>query len=121
MAGHTPGAEHTGARKGLEPPDISEKGGLTGGVPQRSDERLFMQLLAFGDCPDAKPLAAALAGPPVTGVVYEDLNDPRGVAHGPQSRLAIVQTMRKTQQTALYLDRLGPFFVGRAFWQAPLS
>jgi chlorite dismutase len=34
---------------------------------------------------------------------------------------AIVQTMRKTQQTALYLDRLGPFFVGRAFWQAPLS
>ena len=25
--------------------------------------------------------------------------------------------MRKTQQTALYLDRLGPFFVGRAVWQ----
>ena len=31
---------------------------------------------------------------------------------------AIVQTMRKTQQTALYLDRLGPFFVGRAIWQS---
>jgi hypothetical protein len=27
--------------------------------------------------------------------------------------------MRKTQQTSLYLDRLGPFFVGRAVWQAP--
>ena len=27
---------------------------------------------------------------------------------------AVVQAMRKTQQTALYLDRLGPFFVGRA-------
>ena len=26
---------------------------------------------------------------------------------------AVVQAMRKTQQTALYLDRLGPFFVGR--------
>ena len=25
---------------------------------------------------------------------------------------AIVQTMRKTQQTSLYLERLGPFFVG---------
>ena len=25
----------------------------------------------------------------------------------------VVQAMRKTQQTALYLDRLGPFFVGR--------
>jgi len=31
---------------------------------------------------------------------------------------AIVQAMRKTQQTALYLDRLGPFFVGRAIWQS---
>jgi hypothetical protein len=29
--------------------------------------------------------------------------------------------MRKTQQTALYLDRLGPFFVGRAMWQAPFG
>ena len=33
---------------------------------------------------------------------------------------AVVQAMRKTQQTALYLDRLGPFFVGRAIWQSPL-
>ena len=33
---------------------------------------------------------------------------------------AIVQTMRKTQQTSLYLERLGPFFVGRAVWQSPL-
>jgi len=26
--------------------------------------------------------------------------------------------MRKTQQTSLYLERLGPFFVGRALWQS---
>ena len=31
---------------------------------------------------------------------------------------AIVQAMRKTQQTALYLERLGPFFVGKAVWQS---
>ena len=31
---------------------------------------------------------------------------------------AIVQTMRKTQQTSLYLERLGPFFVGRTVWQS---
>ena len=31
---------------------------------------------------------------------------------------AIVQTMRKTQQTSLYLERLGPFFVGRVVWQS---
>jgi hypothetical protein len=29
--------------------------------------------------------------------------------------------MRKTQQTSLYLERLGPFFIGRAIWQSPLS
>jgi chlorite dismutase len=34
---------------------------------------------------------------------------------------AIVQAMRKTQQTSLYLERLGPFFVGRAIWQSTLS
>jgi chlorite dismutase len=33
----------------------------------------------------------------------------------------VVQSMRKTQQTALYLDRLGPFFVGRAVWQSPVQ
>ena len=250
MADQTSRTEHAGGRKGPEPPDLSEKGGLKGGVPQRSDERLFMQLLAFGDCASSKPLVADLARAPVTGVVYEDLNDPRGVAilalhrdpnffldtlrpilrRDPFARLtpkpeftmlgrtyalgyepdlaetlferptrtvlnpawpwavwyplrrngrfaqlpadeqrvilaehgaigmsfgaadyahdirlachgldkndndfvvglvgkdlhplsAIVQTMRKTQQTALYLDRLGPFFVGRAVWQAPL-
>lgn len=31
---------------------------------------------------------------------------------------ALVQTMRKTQQTSLYLERLGPFFVGRVAWQS---
>jgi len=31
---------------------------------------------------------------------------------------AVVQSMRKTQQTSLYLERLGPFFVGRALWQS---
>ena len=30
----------------------------------------------------------------------------------------IVQRMRKTKQTSLHLDRLGPFFVGRAAWQS---
>ena len=51
--------ESGGAR--LEPPDPSEKGGLKGGQPQRSDERLFMQLLAFTGCTDAAAAAAHLA------------------------------------------------------------
>jgi chlorite dismutase len=240
----------TETRRGPEPPDLAEKGGMKNGQAQRSDDRLFMQLLAFGGCPDSRPLAAALADAGVAGVLYEEVNDPRGVAlltlsenpgffldhvrpllnsapfgsltqkreytllgrtysigyepdladvllrrprrtvfnpawpwavwyplrrsgkfaqlpadeqrvilaeHGAigmsfgagdyahDIRLAchgldhddndfvvgligkelfplsaIVQAMRKTQQTALYLERLGPFFVGRAVWQAPL-
>jgi hypothetical protein len=236
-------------RRGPEPPDISEKGGVRNGQPQRSDERLFMQLLAFGGCADSRRLADVLAASGVPGVLYEDVNDPSGVAlltfgkdpatfidrvrpllheaafasltqkpeytmlgrsyaigyepdladvllerprrtvlnpawpwavwyplrrsgrfaqlpvdeqrvilaeHGTigmsfgaadlahDVRLAcygldkldndfivgligkdlyplsaIVQAMRKTQQTALYLERLGPFFVGRAIWQSP--
>ena len=241
----------TQARARLEPPDLSEKGGLKGGQPQRSDERLFMQLFVYTGCDDVGGIARALADAPVDAVVYENLNDPRGIgiltvsAHprtfldivrpillrAPVSTLtmkpeltmfgrtyalgyepdlrsvlvdrprrtvlnpewrwavwyplrrngkfeqlsaeeqriilaehgeigmrfgaadyvhdirlachgldqddndfvigltgkdlfplsAIVQTMRKTQQTALYLDRLGPFFVGRAVWQSPVE
>ncbi len=213
-------------RRGPEPPDISEKGGMKDGQPQRSNERLFMQFLAFAGCADATPLADALARAKIAGVLYEDVNDPRGVGlltfsedpdffldrvrpvlNGPgfsvlvqkpqytmlgrtysigyepdlsetrrsgrfvqlpaeEQRVilaehgaigmsfgagdfahdirlachgldkddndfivgligkdlyplsAIVQTMRKTQQTSLYLERLGPFFVGRALWQS---
>lgn len=224
---------------------------MKGGQAQRADTRLFMQLLAFGGCPDATPLAQELARAGIDAVLYEDMNDPRGVAlltfsekpaffvdrvrpllnHDPFAALtqkpeytmvgrtysigyepdlidvllhrprrtvlnpdwrwsvwyplrrsgrfaqlppeeqrvilaehgaigmsfgaadfahdirlachgldkddndfvvgligkdlyplsSIVQTMRKTQQTALYLEHLGPFFVGRAVWQSPLQ
>jgi hypothetical protein len=197
------------------------------GLPQRSDRRLFMQFLAFGGCHDASPLGDTLARGKVSGVLYEDVNDPRGIGlltlsedpdffldrvrpllNGPgfstliqkpeytmlgrsyaigyepdledvllarprrtvlnplwkwavwyplrrsgkfaqladqDQRVilaehgaigmsfdfivgligkdlyplsAVVQAMRKTQQTSLYLERLGPFFVGRALWQS---
>lgn len=32
----------------------------------------------------------------------------------------LVQTMRKTAQTAQYLATLGPFFIGHVVWQSPL-
>jgi hypothetical protein len=67
-------------RRGPEPPDISEKGGIRNGQPQRSDERLFMQFLAFGGCANSRPLVEAMAASGLTGVLYEDVNDPRGVA-----------------------------------------
>ena len=61
-------------------PDLSEKGGLKDGQPQRSDRRLFMQLLAFGGCSDANAVSSHLSGAADTIVVYEDLNDPTGIA-----------------------------------------
>ncbi len=239
------------ARTRLEPPDISERGGLRGGQPQRSDERLFMQMFAYTGCDDVSAVAKAVAQAPVDAVVYADLNDPRGIgiltvaqdpkvfvdvvrplmSTGPVAALqmkpdltmfgrtyslgyepdlraalidrprrtvlntdwlwaiwyplrrngrfallspeeqrnilaehgelgmrfgaadyahdirlachgldrddndfvigltgkdlyplsALVQVMRKTQQTSLYLERLGPFFVGRAVWQSPIE
>ena len=66
-------------RARLEPPDLAEKGGLKNGQPQDSHERLFMQFLAYGGCRDARAAMAHLADAGLEAVVYEDLNDPRGI------------------------------------------
>lgn len=68
------------ARRGPEPPDLSEKGGVRNGQPQRSDVRLFMQLQVFGHCTNVSPLVAGLEASGLQGVLYEDVNDARGVA-----------------------------------------
>src|SRR2546430_13316937 len=39
-----------------------------------------MQLSAFGNCLDAKPLQRALESSRLEAVLYKDVNDPRGVA-----------------------------------------
>ena len=66
-------------RTRIEPPDLSEKGGLKDRRPQRSDERLFMHLLVFGGCRDTAAVSSYLSELPIAGVLYEDLNDPRGI------------------------------------------
>jgi len=60
--------------------DLREKGAPRQGQPQVSDRRLFMQLLAFGGVLDAHALIAELEESGIEGVLYADLNDPRGVA-----------------------------------------
>ncbi len=59
--------------------DLREKGGVRNGVPQVSDRRLFMQLLAFGDAEDTASLVRALKAERLPGVLYADVNDPRGI------------------------------------------
>jgi chlorite dismutase len=63
-----------------ELPDVREKGAPKNGQPQILDRRLFLQLLAFTGCADPAPLAQALKQASIEGVVYADVNDPRGVA-----------------------------------------
>ncbi|MGI8991381.1 MAG: chlorite dismutase family protein [Bryobacteraceae bacterium] len=59
--------------------DIREKGGVRNGQQQVSERRLFMQLLAFGNSTNSEALAGALHGANIESVLYEDVNDPRGV------------------------------------------
>jgi chlorite dismutase len=91
-------------RRGPEPPDLSEKGGIKNGQPQRSDERLFMQFLAFTGCTDSRPLAEALAVAGVTAVLYEDVNDSRGIA-----------LLTLSEDPAVFLDVVRPLLNGAPF------
>lgn len=64
----------------LEQLDINEKGRGQDGQTISSDRRLFMQFMAFGGCPEPSALIAALADAGIPGALYEDINDPQGVA-----------------------------------------
>ena len=55
--------------------DVQERGANR----QTSDRRLYMQLLAFGGCQQPKELVSALESSRVEAVLYQDVNDPRGV------------------------------------------
>jgi Chlorite dismutase len=94
----------TETRRGPEPPDISEKGGMKGGQPQRADRRLFMQLFAFGGCTDSTALVHALSAATIASVLYEDLNDPRGVA-----------LLTLSEDPAFFLDRVRPLLLDAPF------
>jgi len=62
-----------------EPPDIREYGASKDGVRQASDKRLFMQLLVYTECRDAKALVKPLEASGLETVLYLDVNDPRGI------------------------------------------
>src|SRR5207248_4851425 len=97
-------AQPTEARRGPEPPDLSEKGGMKDGQPQRSNARLFMQFLAFGGCADGSTLADHLARAKISGVLYEEVNDPRGVG-----------LLTFSEDPDFFLDRVRPMLNGPGF------
>jgi len=94
----------TETRRGPEPPDLREKGGMKDGQPQRSNARLFMQFMAFGGCSQTAPLADALARAKISGVLYEDVNDPRGIG-----------LLTFNEDPDFFLDRVRPLLNGPGF------
>ena len=77
---------------------------MKNGEPQRADRRLFMQLLAFGGCTDAAPIADVLARARIPGALYEDVNDPRGIA-----------LLTFSEDPDFFLDRVRPILNGPGF------
>ena len=59
--------------------DLSEKGRRDGEVIS-FDRRLFMQFMAFGGCTEIAAVMAAMEENGVQGAIYEDINDPQGIA-----------------------------------------
>ena len=59
--------------------EIRELGVAVNGVRQVSDRRLYCQFLAFGNCYQRNLLVEALRKSSLEVVLYEDLNDARGV------------------------------------------
>jgi hypothetical protein len=55
--------------------DVRERGANQ----QQSDRRLFMQLQVLTGCADVKPLVRTLEASRQEAVLYQDVNDPRGV------------------------------------------
>ena len=80
---------------------LMEHGGI-GRAYGRADHAHDVRLACHGLGTEDNDFIAGIVGPSLTGPS------------------AVVQHMRKTQQTSLYLDKLGPFFVGRAVYQSPL-
>lgn len=96
--------------------DIREKGGVRNGQQQILDRRLFMQLLAFGNCRDVAALTDELKETGLPLVIYRDVNDPRGIAllswhecadyfvgtfHPALERTAVAELMPKPEFTML--------------------
>ncbi|MBI3297370.1 MAG: chlorite dismutase family protein [Elusimicrobia bacterium] len=104
---HPQAAAHPGAPAGrppVEKPDLSEKGAPKDGAPQKLDERLFMQLLAFGGARDTSVLVRALQHSGFESVLYADLSDPQGVA---------LLTFSKDE--AHFIDTVRPFLLKEPF------
>lgn len=115
---HTPAHSHAPAA--AAPLDLSEKGGARNGEPQRLDRRLFIQLQAFTGCAHPEVLPPLLESSGIEGVLYEDLNDPRGVAlltmaEDPSHFVTKVRPLLNKGAFAALTPKLDTAMIGRTY------
>jgi chlorite dismutase len=67
---------HSKATKSI---DLGEKGKAEDGTNLFLDRRLYMQLLVFGNVIKTGDLIKALEESDISGILYEDINDPFGI------------------------------------------
>jgi len=86
--------------------DVVEHGRTIEGERTSLDRRLYMQLLAFGGAPNTPALIAALESADVVGTLYEDVNDPTGVALLTMSEApeAFVEELRSFLQSSPFAE-----------------
>jgi len=84
--------------------DMTEKGMAVEGNPQVSTERLYMQFLAYGEARNLQALVQALEKSGLEAVLYEDLNDPRGIG-----------LLFMNETPAYFLDKVRPFLAAEPF------
>lgn len=102
-------------RPQVDPPDLREHGR---GVA--SDRRLFMQLLVFDHCPDARVLGDAVERSGGHGIAYAEASDPRGAAllTASEDPAYFVESLRPTLNLPTFLDaapRAGWSMLGRSY------
>jgi hypothetical protein len=88
----------------LDEPDVSEHGRTAEGEVTSLDRRLFMQLQAFGGAGKSARLISALEAAGIESVLYEDVNDPTGIA---------LLALSETPDT--FVDRLRGFLQASPF------
>jgi chlorite dismutase len=72
--------DHRPEEAALDVADVAEHGRTAEGENTSLDRRLFMQLHVFGGAEETAVLVRALDGSGLEAVLYEDVNDPAGVA-----------------------------------------
>ena len=95
-----PGADES------EGADVAEHGRTADGETTSLDRRLYMQLHAYGGARDSAALIAALEAAGFASVLYEDVNDPTGVALLTLSEApeAFVSEYRAFLQSSLFAE-----------------